>query len=127
MLNILLTRARQGHRTIGYPAREPILPDRMRGRPALDASRCVPGCRACAEVCPTAAITVAGGRLLLDLGRCLFCPECSEACAAGAIEFTREHRLATRRREDLVVGKGELRLAESLDREGRRLFGRSLR
>ena len=127
MLNILLARVRQGHRTIGYPAKEPTLPDRLRGRPMLDPGRCVAECQVCAEVCPTEAIVREGGRLRLDLGRCLFCPECSEVCPTGAIRFTREHRLATRRREDLVLAEGEFHLAEALDRETRRLFGRSLK
>ena len=35
---------------------------------------------------------------LLDLGRCLFCAACSEACPPGAITRTGDHRMAARRR-----------------------------
>ena len=58
MLKELLARVQQGHRTSGYPSTEPTLPDRMRGGPALDPSRCLDGCRACVEVCPTDAMNV---------------------------------------------------------------------
>lgn len=63
----------------------------------------------------------------LDLGRCLFCTDCQEACPEGAITYSREHRLATRTREDLVLGGKTFRLATALDAESRRLFGRSLK
>ena len=128
MLRALLARMRQGHRTTAYPAGEaPALPDRFRGAPAIDPSRCPDGCRACAEVCPTDAI-LPGAAPALDLGRCLFCVECVSACPERAIAFTGDHRLAARRREDLVVGAGNaVRLAEALDGNLRRLFGRSLK
>ncbi len=127
MLRALLARARQGHRTTTYPhGAPPALPDRFRGAPALDPSRCPDGCRACAEACPTDAI-LAGPAPSLDLGRCLFCTECVSACPGGAIAFTGDHRLATRRREDLVVGAGSVPLAGALEERLRRLFGRSLK
>jgi formate hydrogenlyase subunit 6/NADH:ubiquinone oxidoreductase subunit I len=39
MLKALVARARQGRRTIAYPDAPPALPDRFRGRPALDAAK----------------------------------------------------------------------------------------
>ena len=126
MLGIILARLRQGHRTIGYPGQAPALPDRLRGLPVIDATKCPDGCRACAEACPTDAIAVDGG-LRLDLGRCLFCTECVEACPEGAIRYSQEYRLATRTREDLVYDGRVLKLAVALEEKARRLFGRSLK
>jgi Ni,Fe-hydrogenase III small subunit/ferredoxin len=127
MLKTTLFRIRQGHRTIPYPDQVPTLSDRFRGLPVIDLSKCPDGCRACADACPTDAITIDGG-FRLDLGRCLFCTDCVEACPEGAIRHSQDHRLATRTREDLVYDGGRaLKLAEPLDEKARRLFGRSLK
>src|SRR5579885_1017470 len=127
MLSLPLARLRQGHRTIPYPGQEPTLPDRFRGLPVVDTSRCPEGCQACAEACPTDAIAINGDGFRLDLGRCLFCTECVEACREGAIRHSKEYRLAARTREDLVYDGRTLKLAEALDEKTRRLFGRSLK
>lgn len=126
MLKILLARFHQGHRTTSYPHAAPSLPDRFRGGPALDEARCPDGCRACADACPTDAISVENG-LSLDMGRCLFCVECQAACPEGAITMTNEYRLAARRREDLVVRDRVKPREKALDAKLRKLFGRSLK
>ena len=126
MIDVLLSRLRQGHRTSAYPRDAPTLPDRFRGHPTLDPSRCPEGCRACIDACPTDAITNDGG-LALDLGRCLFCSDCVEACPEGAIVYTPEHRLSARRREDLVVHEGTQVRSQALERKMLKLFGRSLK
>jgi Ni,Fe-hydrogenase III small subunit/Pyruvate/2-oxoacid:ferredoxin oxidoreductase delta subunit len=94
---------RQGYRTTTYPQGKPVLPDRFRGAPVIDGSACAPDCRACAAVCPTDAITGDGNALTLDIGRCLFCADCVAACPTGALQFTREHRLAAWTRQDLLL------------------------
>ncbi len=129
MWKILKNRIREGHRTTEYSGREAAdFPDRFRGRPELDAGKCADGCSDCVKACPTQAIDVRNG-LKLDLGRCLFCAECVSACPEQAIQYTRDHRLAVRRREDLVIDPkhAERRLAESLDKKMKSLFGRSLK
>lgn len=128
MMHVLLSRWRQGHRTLPYPKTLPALPARFRGRPLIQADRCPEGCRACAEACPTEAITLDAEGPRIDLGRCLFCPDCVEACPEGALAFTQEHRLAARERGDLLAAPGgEYRLAVALDAEMMRVFGRSLK
>src|SRR6266852_5194422 len=98
MLQVSLARLRQGHRTMAYPAQEPVLPDRFRGLPIIDTSKCPDGCRACAEACPTDAISFLAPLAtrqspLIDLGRCLFCTGCVEACPEGAIRYSQDYRL----------------------------------
>jgi Ni,Fe-hydrogenase III small subunit/Pyruvate/2-oxoacid:ferredoxin oxidoreductase delta subunit len=127
MLQVSLARLKQGHRTIAYPAQAPTLPDRFRGLPIVDSSRCPDDCRACADACPTNAIAVEGGKVRLDLGRCLFCTDCVEACPEGAIRYTQDYRLATRSRDDLILEGQTLERAKALDEKSRRLFGRSLK
>jgi len=128
MIRAILERARQGHRTMTWPdGPPPALPERFRGLPQIDAARCPVGCRECADVCPTRAITVGHSAVSIDLGACLFCPGCAEACPEGALTYTSDHRLASRTRDGLVVGSRPLELATALDDRLRRLFGRSLK
>ncbi len=132
IFDTLMNRMRRGCQTMVYPhGPAPALPDRHGGALRLDASACPAGCDACVEVCPTGAISrEPGSGTTLDLGRCLFCGACTKACPHGAVTRTNDHRLAVRRRDDLILGKPgeeELRLAEALDKKMKSLFGRSLR
>ena len=132
VLDTLIHRLKRGCETMPYPqGPAPALPDRHGGALRVDAAKCADGCQDCISVCPTQAITRnAAGPVALDLGRCLFCAECIQACPTQAITQTGDHRMAVRRREDLLLGapgQEELRLAVALDGRLRKLFGRSLR
>ena len=127
MLRMLHARLRQGQRTIPYPDDRPTLPDRFRGQPVVDQARCPEDCRACMEACPTDAVGLDQQGLRLDLGRCLFCQECVSACPEGAIRYTGEHRMAARRRDDLIVRGPLLERAQALEESMLRLFRRSLK
>ena len=63
----------------------------------------------------------------LDLGRCLFCTDCMQACPEGALSYSQDYKLAVRTRADLVVDDNTINLAQALDEQMRRLFGRSLK
>ena len=127
MLNSLFVRRRQGHRTVAFPAEAPALPDRFRGFPVVDATRCPDGCRACSEACPTGALVQSDAGVGVDLGRCLFCTDCEQACPEGAIVHSQEYRLATRTRAELVAHGPFVARSRALDVGLRRLFGRSLK
>ena len=121
----LWERLRQGYRTIDFPKGPSELSHRFSGRPVVDPSRCQAGCHRCVDACPTAAIET--DPLSLDLGACLFCPACAEACDDGAITSTNDFRLAARTRGDLVLSGSEMKLAAALERKMRKIFGRSLK
>ena len=127
MIKAILTRFRQGHRTMVYPDAPQPLPPRFRGLPVLDASRCGEGCRACADACPYGAISVSGP-LALDMGKCLFCADCAAMCPHDAITFLADARLSSRSREGLTVTAGvQYHPTGGLEGELLRLFGRSLK
>lgn len=128
MIDVIRARLRQGYRTMDYPdGPPPPLPERFRGRPSIDISKCLDGCTRCAEACPTGAIDLAAGPRI-DLGRCLFCTDCTDACPEGALAHGGDHRMAVRRREDLIPSSGrDLELAAALRGRLHQLFGRSLK
>jgi len=127
MIKAILARVKQGHRTMRYPDEPIILPERFRGYPQLETSACPADCRLCADACPVGAISCTP-KLSIDLGKCLFCPDCAEACPHSGISYSTDHQLAANRREDLVVGAGEeRRLAHAIDAAMLKLFGRSLK
>ena len=132
MIPPILPRLRQGHHTNRFPSEVPALPDRLRGRPVIDAALCPPGCHACADSCSVdaIAITTVNGkpRPALDLGKCIFCLDCTQACPEKALKFTPEYRLATSRRENLVIVDGQVyALGKTLEAKLLRLYGRSLK
>lgn len=127
MFKIMRERWRQGYRTYPYPKKEPVLPERFRGQPVLPTEPCAADCQACLEVCPYGAVQLNAGVVGIDLGLCIFCGACAEACPSGALSFSRDHRLAARSRDELLVTATEQQLATALDRQMLKLFGRSLK
>jgi Ni,Fe-hydrogenase III small subunit/ferredoxin len=124
MLNAIKVRISQGRQYIGdlRGAR----PKGFRGLPVIADGACPAGCTACADACPTAAITTAP--VALDLGRCVFCEECRVACPAGAISFASDPRMASQAREGLVVRAGSAAPPPvAVSAALRDLFGRSLK
>lgn len=130
MLDVLWARWKQGYRTIAYPAGPaPQMPERFVGRPVVRQADCSSGCQACAEVCPTNAIELAttAPRVRLDLGKCLFCRACQQACPEGVITFTADYQLASARREDLIASENTQGRIRAFNEQAHRLFGRSLK
>ena len=68
-------------------------------------------------------------KVRIDLGKCLFCTDCVNACPQQAIAYTKDFQLAVRNRQGLVVEQGGLEadLSAALDAKLMKLFGRSLK
>ncbi len=127
MIHVIQARLHQGHRTMRYPhGPPPEMPDRFRGRPIIDQRKCKEGCDACRSACPTQAITI-DTKARIDLGKCLFCTDCTRACPEAAISHSRDYRLTVMRREDLIADGESLRLAEGMRDDLVSLLGRSLK
>lgn len=98
MLRILLTRIRQGRRTLAFPKGcGPELPARFRGRPLI-----------------------AGQSSELDLGKMTFNPD-------APVAYSSDFRMATTTRAHLVLTKEEAVLAQQLKGTIGKLWGRSLK
>lgn len=127
MFKTLMARARQGYRTAAYPLEQPYMPPLFRGRPIFDQGRCPADCTACSDVCPSEAVRLSPEGPKLDLGRCIFCGDCTTACPENLVRFSRDWQLsASERAELLVTGKAAPHV-EAIRSELRRLLGRSLR
>jgi Ni,Fe-hydrogenase III small subunit len=123
MFRAIMSRIRQGHRTMPYPKAPLQMPDRFRGYPVVSTLALPAEQHDGSAVCPYGAFTVSGGGCL-DLGKCLFCAE----CPAGDIQFTTDYQLAVTDRDHLLVRPGsEQHHARPLPPDLRRLFGRSLK
>jgi Ni,Fe-hydrogenase III small subunit/ferredoxin len=81
--------------------------DGFLGMPRYKPELCGEGCRACADACPTKAITVSElpigpDRLDVDYGRCIVCQFCTEACPDGAMITSSDWAFGARARADLI-------------------------
>lgn len=66
----------------------------MAGRVYLDRTRCPKGCQACVDICPTDALLLKKGEILLDERFCLYCGACQVVCPEeGAIRIERRYIL----------------------------------
>jgi Ni,Fe-hydrogenase III small subunit/Pyruvate/2-oxoacid:ferredoxin oxidoreductase delta subunit len=77
------------------------------GMPRYQPEKCDDECKACADVCPTEAITIRpssgpDGLLDIDYGRCIVCQLCTEACPAGALTASSDWAFGVRTRDDLI-------------------------
>jgi len=128
MIKAILARLQQGRKTTAFPeGPAPALPAHFRGIPQAERSQCPSDCRLCENACPTRAIEI-GENIQVDLGRCLFCTDCADACPQKNIHYAQDYRLSRRGREDLIADQGkETALAKALDAQLLRLFGRSLK
>ncbi len=130
MIRSLLARYHQGSHTIGYPAEPaPEMPARYQGRPVINQQNCRGmACSLCQDCCPSAALQhIDSGELALDMGRCLFCGECTRVCPEEVIHFSNEFRLAAGQRDDLTIRAMEPPVELRLDTLRRKMFRRSLK
>jgi NADH-quinone oxidoreductase subunit I len=106
----------RGPITVQYPEKRVTLPERsrwaVRQRPNEDGSSRCTACLICVKECPDNVLYIetstneAGAkhidRYVYEIGACMMCGLCVEACPFDAIEMSQEYELATRHSEDLV-------------------------
>ncbi|TPG64997.1 formate hydrogenlyase complex iron-sulfur subunit [Ewingella americana] len=106
MLKLIKKVLKTGTATVDYPAKPLDLSPNFRGKPLYNPQQCI-ACGACANACPSNALTMTPAddgetiRWSLFLGRCIFCARCEEVCPTAAIALSQEFELAVWRKEDL--------------------------
>jgi formate hydrogenlyase subunit 7 len=110
----------------------PKLSDDARGIPKLTDAPCEgSGCNACAQVCPTNAITVSGtgadALVVLDRGACITCGACVETCPSKTIVEDRSTQLARRDRKALVLTNKPLELPSAVNQENAKAAANTFR
>ncbi len=126
MLKEIISRLKQGHRTIDFPSADIKLSPRFLGLPEIHPGACKSSCVKCVDICPTGAINVTDGKPVLDMGRCIFCGKCAALCP-GVFKFGSDYKLAASKRGDLFLTGEVAKRAETLDAKMKKIFGRSLR
>ena len=76
------------------------LPGDFRGRPEIEDGMPEPVARGIEAACPTGAFRA--GPVSIDLGRCTFCGECARR-SEGYVKFTKDYRMGTNVRENLII------------------------
>ena len=104
--------------TVQYPYQTLEMPDKFRGHIQLIAdeegkSNCIV-CMMCQRACPSNCISLAGKKeegqkkkvltkYVLDFTKCSLCGSCVESCNFNALEYSKEYKLASTRREDFII------------------------
>lgn len=102
--------------------------ERFRGLPVVSDEITDNEIKRVSDMCPVNAIDRQSGAF--DLGKCAFCNECA-LLLPEKIRFTNDYRIASNKREDLVIRPGQagpLRIDETIVRKDvRRLFKKALK
>lgn len=124
MLETLKLRIYQGEQFIKDIENAPMR-TQFRGFPKLNRGEDISPCKG---VCPTGALDCEN--LSIDMGKCTFCGACANACKA--VEFTNNYKLASTKRENLIVTP-EMTFEEfrksaiEVRKEIQKIFGKSLK
>lgn len=103
----------------------------FRGKPLIADSDCADGCQACAQVCPSHAITLTPTQadpVQIDLGACVMCGDCEPVCPSHKLSFSNDIRLCATSREALTVSAARPNLDPiQVSKALHQRFGRSLK
>lgn len=126
MIDIIIERIKQKKRTIKYPSKKILMPRPYRGKPEINENLCTK-CESCIKCCPVNAISMSNGAVVIDIGKCIFCLECTLACKSNAIRFTDQYKLACSQRSDLLIKNNSSCFVRPLEKKRLKVFKKSLK
>jgi NADH-quinone oxidoreductase subunit I len=106
-----------------YPLERPEIAERFRGMPRLvkdeNGKDLCTACGACALACPEKLIKVSSVRdpetkkkvlteFEFDVGRCMFCGLCEEACMTDALDLSTDYEIGLYSREGSELNRSQL-------------------
>ena len=120
MLKLLSYILKNGIATVSKPC--PPLDPGANGMPALSKEPCSGNeCNACAKACPTEAIEVSnaptGGKISLDLGKCIGCHLCIDLCPTGTIVENLSTTIAKKDRNELILHNDQVDATASIKKK----------
>lgn len=125
MLDVLKIRIMQGDPIVHDVRKNPMSPF-YRGFPVISDAVCQEGCTACVDICPVGAIML--DPVKIDLGKCVFCPECERKCPSKKLVFSKNYIMSSTTREGLTVQNGMNSIEpEKASEKIRKYFGKSLK
>jgi len=125
MIDEILARLKQKHRTAPFPFKNIKLSDRYNGFPEIK-NPPYQKIEDVIKICPVDALINDNGKLKLDMGLCIFCGKCSKKFPEY-IKFTKDYSLSVSKREDLIISEDFHKKSVILREEIYKLFGRSLK
>ena len=121
-LSVTLKHMFKKRNTVQYPEQRREYSPRFRGKHKLNrnedgSEKCV-GCYLCAVVCPSQCISLQAGEneqgkryaewYKIQMGRCLFCGFCVDACPVEALDMTGFYEMSCYGRDGLVYEKKDM-------------------
>lgn len=100
-------------------------PKGFRGLLKVHSKSCEVSCQKCIDVCPTWAISP--NPITVDLGKCIFCEECTKICPVAKIHSTNEYRISASQRSSLLITSDRDRVVVEASKRLTSIFGRSVR
>lgn len=125
MIDEIIARIKQKHRTAPFPFKNIKLPDRFKGLPEIK-NPPEDKIEELVKLCPVNAILNDNGKLKLDMGLCIFCGKC-ERKFSEYIRFTKNYSLSVSNREELILSENFDKKSVILRKEIYQIFGHSLK
>lgn len=107
MFRLLRERFAQKYRTMKFPLPFENMPEKFLGLPEIS-NLIIEDFKKLKELCPVDAFIESEKGKGIDMGKCIFCGECSKN--SEAVRFTKEYSLGSIQRSDLIITQNKTKI-----------------